>query len=300
MKPSNQEGSELIEKHIFGEKTSLRCVRSSLEDHRQWLGNQPVCESLAHYQILHAGIMQAHFPYEVVRTWQEGAFFIVTLSGSGRILVNGAWHHCGEGQACLLPAYTTNAFHCIDDNHGWNFCWVRYQHPDQQIPLIASAEPIINHFNADPFYAAMQGLLTEGQQEHRDAISKQWALLVHTYVREFVAPHRSDDRLWRLWNAIEHNLGYDWTLDLMATKACLSSEHLRRLCKAQHGRSPMQQVRWLRMHRAASMLVTTDYKIEAIAYDVGYKNPIVFSTAFKKHFQLQPSKYRSQQASIRA
>ena len=294
-----QKGNNLTEKHIFGDDPRLRCVRSSPEDERDWLENQPICPSLAHYQILHAGIMEANYPYEVVRTCQEGAFFIVTLRGNGRILVNGAWHDCGEGQACLLPAYTTNAFHCIQDGGQWDFCWVRYHHPPEQIPLIASSEPIIDQFSIDQFNAAMQGLLFEAEQEHREAISEQWVLLIHTYVREFVAPHQTDERLWRLWDAVEHNLGSGWTLDIMARTACLSAEHLRRLCKAQHGRSPMQQVRWLRMQRAAAMLVTTDFKIEAIACDVGYKNPIVFSTAFKKHFQLQPSKYRSQQASIR-
>ncbi|MBT7958296.1 MAG: AraC family transcriptional regulator [Akkermansiaceae bacterium] len=298
MQPLKTIGKPLTEKHIFGEKTKLRCVRANENDERDWLDHQPVCAALGHYQILHAGIMQAQHPYEVVRTFQEGAFFIVTLAGAGRILINGRWHQCGEGEACLLPAYATNAFHCAKENQPWDFCWVRYRHPELQIPLIKSSQPILSNFGSDQFHAAMLGLLAESEQGHRHAIIEQWAQLIHTYVREFVTPFRYDDRLWKLWTCIERDLSYPWSLDSMASIASLSTEHLRRLCRAEHSRSPLEHVRWLRMQRAAAMLTTTDYKIEAIAYDVGYKNPVVFSTAFKKHFKLPPSKYRIYQTAF--
>lgn len=298
MKPSENSRKSFTETHILGDETSLRCVGSTEKAERPWLEGQPICEALAHYQILHAGIMYARFPYQIVRTFQGGAFFLVTVRGTGQILVNGSWHTCQQGQACLLPAYTTNAFHCVQGEE-WDFCWVRYRHPEGQIPLIAATAPIIEEFSIDQFHAAIQGMLFEAEQEHRQTITEQWAQLIHIYVSEFVAPYRADDRLWSLWHAVEHDLAYNWTLDSMANKACLSGEHLRRLCKAQYGRSPVQQVRWLRMQRAAELLATTDYKVESIGYDVGYKNPTVFSTAFAKHFHLKPSQYRIKQAEVR-
>ena len=231
----------------------------------------------------------------MVRAHQGGAYFLVTLRGKGRILINGSWTICSEGQACLLPAYTTNAFHCIDGEE-WDFCWVRYRHPEGQVPLIAAKAPILEEFSTEQFHAAVQGILFESELEHREMITEQWAQLIHIYVREFVAPHRADDRLWPLWNAIENDISQDWTLDSMANKAYLSGEHLRRLCKTQYGRSPVQQVRWMRMQRAAELLLTTNYKIESIGHDVGYKNPTVFSKSFAKHFDLKPSQYRKKQA----
>ena len=286
------------ETHTLGDHTRLRCVSAEPEtENRPWLEDQSVCKELAMYQILHAGVMQARYPYEVVRVRQGGAFFLQTLRGKGRVLINGTWQVIEEGQACLLPAYKTNAIHCIEGEE-WDFCWVRYRHPSEQVPLITVAEPIISDFNSDQISAAIQGILAEAEETGSSIIVEQWARLIHLYVKRFVAPHQADERLWELWVDVEKNLAENWTLDIMAAKVGLSSEHVRRLCKEEHGKSPMQQVRWMRMQRAGELLLTTDYKIESIGYDVGYKNSTVFSSAFRKQFAMNPSEYRAKNALI--
>ena len=289
---------KLRETYILGEHTVQRCVRSGLDDDRDWLADQPVCDSLLDFQIQHAGIMKANYPYEVIRTHQSGAFFLATTKGEGRVLINGEWSICENGKACLLPAYTANALHCMEGRE-WEFCWVRYQHPPEQIPLISSVVPIMEPFNVNQLQMAVHGLIFAAEKEGHRAITQQWARLIHTYVQEFTDPYRSDDRLWHLWTAVDQNLADDWSLQSMAKVACLSGEHLRRLCKSQHGRSPVQQIRWLRMQRSAELLVMTDDKIEAIAYDVGYKNAAVFTAAFHRQFDQTPSQYRSLQLEAR-
>ena len=54
----------------------------------------------------------------------------------------------------------------------------------------------------------------------------------------------------------------------------------------------MHQVIYLRMQHAAKLLATTGDKIETIATAVGYENPFVFSTTFKKWVGWRPSDYR--------
>ncbi|MCX8109479.1 MAG: tetratricopeptide repeat protein, partial [Verrucomicrobiae bacterium] len=88
-------------------------------------------------------------------------------------------------------------------------------------------------------------------------------------------------------------LGEKWTLQRLAREAGYSIEHLRRLCHLEVGRSPMHQVIYLRMRRAAELLTTTNEKIEAIAQAVGYQNQFTFSKAFHKWIGWQPSAYRS-------
>jgi AraC-like DNA-binding protein len=108
----------------------------------------------------------------------------------------------------------------------------------------------------------------------------------------FAQPLRGDDRLWHLWELVGRELSRRWTLPALARASHLSAEHLRRLCKQQLGRSPRQQVTYLRMQRAGELLATTDDKIEAIAAAVGYENPFVFSTTFKKWIGWRPSEFR--------
>ena len=57
-------------------------------------------------------------------------------------------------------------------------------------------------------------------------------------------------------------------------------------------RSPMHQVTYLRMRRASELLATKEFTVEAIANEIGYRNPFVFSNAFAKWTGFRPSQYR--------
>src|SRR5436189_4126218 len=91
---------------------------------------------------------------------------------------------------------------------------------------------------------------------------------------------------------VHYQLADEWSLARLAREAGNSNEHLRRLCRRQLGRSPMHQVTYLRMRRATELLASTELTIEAIAHDVGYHNPFVFSNAFTKWIGWRPSEYR--------
>ena len=121
---------------------------------------------------------------------------------------------------------------------------------------------------------------------------QHWTDLIHHYVLRFAQAMQQDDRLRLLWKRVAAHLAEDWTLARLAHEAGYSNEHLRRLCRHQLGRSPMHQVTYLRMRRAAELLATTPLTIEAIARDVGYHNPFVFSNAFTKWIGWRPSNYR--------
>jgi YesN/AraC family two-component response regulator len=55
----------------------------------------------------------------------------------------------------------------------------------------------------------------------------------------------------------------------------------------------MHHVTYLRMRRAAELLSATGDKVETIAAKVGYQNPFVFSTTFKKWIGWRPSEQRT-------
>ncbi len=99
-----------------------------------------------------------------------------------------------------------------------------------------------------------------------------------------------DSRLWQLWEEVASSLAEPWTITEMARRVHLSEKQLQRLSLRELGRSPRQQLIWLRMRRAAELL-QTDAKIDTIARDVGYQNPFVFSTTFKRVMGWSPSAY---------
>jgi AraC-like DNA-binding protein len=276
---------------IHSPRTRMRGVRSPVAELRPWIERFPVCQALSQHQIIHIGIQEAVAPTKIVRTKQSTAYFLACFGGRGRVLIDGRWRVCREGFACLLPAHTLNAFEAIPGVK-WEFCWVCYQRPAEQRPLVDITAPVLARYEPLPLHSAILGLVYEGSGPAQPALMQEWADLIHAYVLRFVQPRETPDQLRLLWERVVAHLADSWSLEKLAREAGYSNEHLRRLCRRQLGRSPMHQVTYWRMRRAAELLAATELTIEAIANQVGYHNPFVFSNAFTKWIGWRPSEYR--------
>jgi AraC-like DNA-binding protein len=272
----------LVETHLVGQDTRERVLRAS------------ECPAFGPYHIAHVGVADAAEPYAMVRTELSGSYFLACFGGEGRILLDGRWQPCRAGQGCLAPAHVRHAFHAVPRRR-WTFAWVRYDEHAGLGPLGAASAPVLAAFNAEAFRLAVEGLMAEQAAGGSPAPLHHWVELVHGYVAGFARPWHVEDRLARLWEAVASRPGDDWSLKELARRAHCSGEHLRRLCRRQLGRSPMQHVTHLRMRHGAALLAETDHKLEVIAELVGYANPFVFSNTFKRWTGWRPSDYRSKQ-----
>ncbi|MBK1831305.1 helix-turn-helix domain-containing protein [Verrucomicrobiaceae bacterium R5-34] len=277
---------------IIGEQTVMEVVQADAETEREWLLDKPVSPLLAQHNIVHAGVMHAQFPFEISRSNQSGTFMMACFSGEGRVLADGRWIKIKAGQACLLPPFVANALKSVKGTT-WEFCWVRYVENRDSAPIVSANSPVRGDYDAEPMRHAVRGLIAECQAATSPASQHHWVQLIHDYVVRFAQPHQSDERLWKLWKAVESDLAKDWNLSAMSEKACVSEEHLRRLCKKQLGRSPVQHLTYLRMRRANELLSATDLKVDAIASTIGYTSGAHFSNAFTKWVGIRPSEYRS-------
>jgi AraC-like DNA-binding protein len=282
---------ELADVTIHSPRTRMHGVRAMNVELRPWIADFPVCQTLNQYQIVHIGIQEAMAPTKIVRTKQTTTYFLACFGGRGRVLIDGRWRICREGYACLLPAHTLNAFEAISGVR-WEFCWVCYQRPVEQRPIGGATTPVMARFEALPLRSAILGLMYECGGPGQPTLMQEWADLVHAYVLRFAQPSDQPDQLRLLWERVALHLADDWTLARLAREAGYSNEHLRRLCRRQLGRSPMHQVTYLRMRHASELLATSEKTIEAIAFEVGYRNPFVFSNAFTKWIGWRPSEYR--------
>lgn len=276
---------------VHSPHTVMKGVRALNVESRPWISNFPVCQALNQYQIIHIGIQEAAHPTKIVRTRQTTTYFLATLAGRGRVLVDGRWRICREGFACLLPAHTLNAFETLAYVR-WDFCWVCYRRPAEQQPISDATSPVLARFDALPLRSAILGLMYESNGPGQPTLMQEWADLVHAYVLRFARPSDRPDQLQLLWERVAANLAGHWNLVKLAKEAGYSNEHLRRLCRRQMGRSPMHQVTFMRMRRAAELLATTERSIESISQEVGYNTSFVFSNAFTKWIGWRPSEYR--------
>jgi len=292
--PSDQ--PNLQETHHIG-RSQFVAIRASGEDQRSWLAHSPVCPLLSQFNIAHVGVIHAESPFTVVRGTQSGTFMMACTSGQGEILVDGRWAQLGEGEACLLPPFVTNAIRATDSESPWTFCWVRYLESQEQLPIVSSKSPVKGLFSSFVLRHAVEGLKWElSRRNQLPSQAKRWVELIHGYVMAFAQPSHGDERLWRLWQLVEADLSHPWTVTEMAAIASVSEEHLRRLCMREIGRSPMKHVIFLRMQQACHLLASSKDKIETISHQVGYNNPFTFSSTFKKWIGQRPSDYRTSSA----
>nr|MDQ2687456.1 helix-turn-helix transcriptional regulator [Armatimonadota bacterium] len=166
-------------------------------------------------------------------------------------------------------------------------------------PPVHAEEPSLVRLDPRPLADAIQGLYRESLGAAEPALLHSWAHLTHAYAQRALGPNLAgsvDNRLRALWERVDAHLAHPWTVADLANVAGTSGEHLRRLCRSQMGRSPMRHVAHLRMRRAAALLSTQSYTVEAVAEQVGYENPFAFSTAFKRSLGLSPSDYRGERS----
>ena len=276
----------------FGSQTRWEVVRVDDSDNREWLETAPICKLLENHHIAHVGRMWARRPFEVIRAEASGTFALVVLEGEGETRIDGGWRKVTAGDICLLPAFARTGIRATTGSI-WQFAWVRYEEAREQAPILTSNSPVVHRGEVTALDHAIAGLNAESSRSAPEtAAQHHWIELIHGFVKRAASSYQTDDRLWRVWDAVARDLPRQWTLADMARLAFLSSEHLRRLSKQQLGRSPMQQVTHLRMRHAAEVLATTDEKVETIARDVGYENPFTFSNAFKRWTGRRPSEYR--------
>jgi AraC-like DNA-binding protein len=266
-------------------------VRAGSGDRRPWLARAPVCAALAGRHIAHVGWADARHPYRVVRRDLSGTFLMACTAGEGRVWLDGKWQKFCERQACLAPPHVVHAYGSVPGKR-WEFAWVRYQEPAGRRPIVAASSPLLAAFDGQALGAAVKGLYHEASGAASVAQMDRWVELIENYVHTFIHPWREDDRLHRLWEAVAADLAADWSVQRLATHVGLSDQQLRRLCVKHLGRKPAEQVAWLRVRHAASMLASGREKVETVARAVGYRSAFTFSTTFRRLTGCLPSDYR--------
>lgn len=83
----------------------------------------------------------------------------------------------------------------------------------------------------------------------------------------------------------------DLSVEFIAEKVGVSRSHLHRRLKIVANMNPSEFIRAERMRHAAQMLLATDVRVSEVAYATGFSTLSHFSTCFKEHFGVSPSRY---------
>lgn len=131
----------------------------------------------------------------------------------------------------------------------------------------------------------------DGAVERRDAF-------LHALLSEYVASldRPTDDLSVALRSWVHDHMDERITLDDLAADAALSKYHYCREYRKATGRTPMQDVRRIRLAFARDLVLTTDLPLKAIAPRAGLGDEHSLSRLFRKHFDATPSEMRAADA----
>ncbi|MCU0793169.1 MAG: helix-turn-helix domain-containing protein [Opitutaceae bacterium] len=275
----------LSEIHIIGART------------QELLVSAEACPALAAAGVRLCGVSDTAAPYRMERPALPFGEVLGVLAGEGRVWLEGeGWRTVGAGECYLAPRGSAQGFFPAPGRR-WRIAWVHYVEttPESERVLARGAATVVAG-DAEPLAEAIRRLHTEVLGANDAAMAAQLAGWVHLCGRRLARrpeAGRGDERLRRLWTRVDAELGEPWDLAALAKSAGLSGEHLRRLCQAELGRSPMAELTRLRMRRAGLLLRSTPSKVEAVAAAVGYGSLYAFSAAFRREVGVPPSAWRS-------
>ncbi len=145
-------------------------------------------------------------------------------------------------------------------------------------------------FNIVLLQARIANLL-QSRRVLREQLSRQFVpgeqplFLENTSDREFL------ERAARVVG--EKYTNWDFKAEEFSSTLGMSLRTLQRKLRAVVNLSPAGFISEYRMKRASELLALTTRSVTEIAFQVGYDESSSFSRAFKKHFKMSPSTYRS-------
>lgn len=180
--------------------------------------------------------------------------------------------------------------------------WIYFNLLDHPVwdPLVQRG-PYMRHYESAAHMLLLVSRIMEARQRQTvvsqlSALENSHALgqLIHRELRSAAVKKPSRRTLAIQKLAVEiHNVPQaKWTVSLMAKKTGLPPRTLNRLFKNELGMGPMDLVIKNRLDKASSLLLSTDYTIETIAGELGYKSAYSFSNLFQRHVGMRPGQFR--------
>ncbi|HET7538023.1 MAG TPA: AraC family transcriptional regulator [Candidatus Didemnitutus sp.] len=229
-------------------------------------------------------------PYHIVRLRSVHSHLIACVSGRGRTFVDGKVVDWAPGQVLLAPVGAHHAFE-IAGRGPWQIAWVFFDDTEKSPVLPMKQAELIDADTGD-FVSALRMLIREAAGAALPAMMESLVSVLNLSARRLAGTGTLDLRLSRMWEQVEADLARGWSVPDLARLACVSEEHLRRLCHRHHQRSPMDHLTHLRCRKAGWLLRFSPEKVENIAQHVGYGSVYSFSTAFRRWSGRPPARYR--------
>ena len=234
-------------------------------------------------------------------SWQ----FMFSVRGEGEALVDGRRLAIPRHTAVLVPRDRPHEYIRLASCPHWEYRWIEFD--GEQVPSIlgmlglgdAWTIPQCSHIL--PLIDEIHGLLLGRGDE---ALHEAGTLFLHVLSKVAKIarqhPETAPTPVERAVAWMTGNLAEDVTLADLAKVAGVSSWHCVRLFREIHGVPPIAYLRLLRLHRAKTLLQSSDLGVRQIAQAVGYAKVQHFTRMFTQAMGMSPRAFRAGHDHFRA
>lgn len=233
------------------------------------------------------------------------------LEGKGRYTVGGITYFLSANQMFLIyPGEEIR--YGADEDEPWTYAWIGFNGIRAESTLrncgFSRQSYVLPLKKPDPLVECITNILTSAQLSFSNDLKRNGYLLMlfsclvdnynsisgqnaknstkrYDYGASVYVEHAID---YIKWN---HNRGINVT-DI-ADYIGISRTYLNHVFQKELGVSSQKFLMDFRLHKAASLLISSDLPVTEVSSQVGYDDSLAFSKAFKKKFGLSPKNYRT-------
>ena len=300
-----RKGKEMAENDTIYTPSDLKKTRYTKEEHFHCLEN--LTETPIELSLIHCGMEECR-PLHIWHGVRYEYIIHFVRDGHGVFSVDNRTYHLSKGQMFLIWPKVEITY-IADETDPWKYCWIGFRGSAAERALSdCGFGPQVDVLDAPalaPIEKNISLILDHYEQVPGNMFLRASCLLsILGYLMESAqrpaeqetgspAPYsRTNVYVTRAISYIKLHFADDLTIVDIAGAVGISRAYLNRAFQKELGMSVQHFLIDYRLHVAASLLMNTTLSVSEIAENVGYDDPLAFSKAFRKKFQLSPRNYR--------
>ncbi len=228
---------------------------------------------------------------------------VATLEGLGYVRAEDTSWQLRRGDLLLIAPDTPQEYGHLDEQSRWTNIWVHFRPRAHWLswldwPQVAKGVMILQ---AVQRFEEIEAELRRMVDVRHGPLRLRRDAAMNALERVLIAAddqnpaHASaslDGRIRKALEIVGENLADPISIDQLSRAVGLSRSRFTVLFTEQVNLSPQAYVELTRLNWAAQMLTLSSWPVSQIAAEAGFPSPFYFSTRFRRHFGVPPTRYR--------